>query len=143
MKKLVLCLVLFPFCAHAMCLQFYYDKYGQSHSERCSAKYSPQVECSKKGDFYWDGLKCSEIVPAQNCKMQGGEWRGIQIVEMSGAGFYNVCLCPNRKVWDGLNCVTNVAYSQRCQLRVWCESKRQDVDLSITMKALRLEYCPQ
>ncbi len=157
MKKWFLIFWLFPVCAQAFCLQTYNDKNGQSHGVRCSGKPLPEVECSQKGDFYWDGKVCREIAVVKNCKAQGGEWLTVQIrYDMSlgnvvnspentlSRGFKNVCVCPSRSLWNGAQCVADrqVVADKRCQLKVWCEKKREDINLRITSEVLGMSECP-
>lgn len=158
MKKWFLIFWLFPVCAQAFCLQTYNDKNGQSHGVRCSGKPLPEVECSQKGDFYWDGETCREIPVIKSCKAQGGDWVAIQIRhDMSlddvlgnpedtlSSGFKNVCLCPEHEYWNGAQCTaaSQIAAEKRCRLNVWCEKKMEDINLLITPEALGASHCPQ
>ena len=158
MKKWCLIFWLFPVCAQAFCLQTYNDKNGQSHAVRCSGEQRPEVTCSQKGDFYWDGKACREIPVVKNCQAQDGEWLTVQIrydmrvndvlnspENTLTSGFKNVCVCPARSFWNGAQCVAEakIATEKRCRLKVWCEKKSEDINLLITPEVLGGNKCPQ
>ncbi len=118
MKALILFLTFFPLYANAVCLEFYYDKNGQSHSVRCNSGLA-QVQC--KGSTYWDGYTCREVEIIKSCKNQGGIWKQVQLrsgnVRNKGSYehmFVNMCVCPNQKVWDGVKCRNDIPKSRQC-----------------------------
>ena len=117
MKKLVILLALIPFCANALCLHFYFDKYGQSHAVRCGTKI-PEAQCSR--EEYWDGMACRKIEIIQSCKAQGGQWKEAQLRVPDGKNtsgrrdFIYLCECPNKKVWDRKKCRSDIPRNKQC-----------------------------
>ena len=118
MKVLILFLTFFPLYANAVCLDFYYDKNGQSHSVRCNSGL-PQVQCRKP--LYWDGYACSEVEIIKSCENQGGNWKEVQLRTGNMRDknaykqmFVNMCVCPNNLVWDGKICRNDVPKSDQC-----------------------------
>ena len=136
MKKLVLILglCLFPFSVYAVaftCLEFYYDKDGQTHDIDCrQAHQSPDVKCSNEGDFYWDGKACREVAVIKNCQKQGGSWMQVQLLPKPI--FKNTCICPKNRFWDGEKCVSQISPSLRKNVvTVWCDKLRKNIDVYI------------
>ncbi len=119
MKKLVLLLMLIPFSAKALCLNFYLDKNGQTHSVRCGSNI-PETQC--RNGTYWDGASCQKVEIISICESQGGIWKQAQLGVAQAKGntsknkssFINLCACPNQKVWDGYKCRSDIPLSQQC-----------------------------
>lgn len=123
MKKVLGLLLLLPAMANAMCLEFYYDKDGQTHSVQCGSN-KPELRC--QGTTYWNGRACVPIEIAKICESQGGEWdqvqlRGAQLGDAFKSGalarkrsVIHMCVCPNQKVWDGKKCRSDVPLNQQC-----------------------------
>lgn len=117
-------LILFSIDVNAMCMRFYYDKDGQSHGAKCGSDL-PEQNC--KGYTYWDGKQCVTIQIVQSCLEQGGKWQqaqfrvpGVQEVLddvnsiYKNRHFYNVCVCPNKGVWDGRKCRYDIPRKKQC-----------------------------
>ena len=123
MKKLLFLLLLAPVSAGALCLEFYFDKDGQSQSVRCGSKI-PELKC---GDHsYWNGQACEKIKIIEICEAQGGKWKQAQlrVAQMpdafkSGAlaqkrTIIHMCACPDKKVWDGRKCRSDIPQFKQC-----------------------------
>lgn len=126
MRKIfiLITLILFSIDVNAMCMRFYYDKDGQSHGAKCGAGL-PEQNC--EGYTYWDGRQCIAIQIIQSCIEQGGKWQQVQF-RVSGIQdvlddvnniyknryFYNVCVCPNKGVWDGKKCRYDIPREHQC-----------------------------
>ena len=76
MKKFLGLLLLLPTMANALCLEFYFDKDGQTHSIQCGSM-RPELQCY--GTTYWNGQACVPIEIAKICESQGGEWEQVQL----------------------------------------------------------------
>ena len=123
MRKLLWLLMLLPTVANALCLDFYFDKDGQTHSIQCGSK-RPELQCY--GTTYWNGQTCAPIEIAKACESQGGKWaevqlRGAQLEDVFKSGalahkrsVIHMCDCPNQKVWDGKECRSDVPLNQQC-----------------------------
>ena len=109
--------------ANALCLDFYFDKDGQTHSVPCGSKL-PELQCS--GTTYWNGQACEPIEIVKICELQGGEWEQVQLrgahIEdafesdelVRKRSIIHMCACPKRKVWDGKKCRSDVPLDQQC-----------------------------
>ena len=123
MKKILGLLLLLPTIANALCLRFYYDKDGQMQSASCGAE-GPELKCD--GISYWNGQACVPVKIAQICEAQGGRWeqvqlRGAQLGDAFESGalarkrsVIHMCVCPDRKVWDGKKCRSDVPLNRQC-----------------------------
>lgn len=126
MKKILFLLLLTPASAGALCLDFYFDKDGQSQSVRCGSDI-PEIKCKRSDPYsYWNGRTCEKVEIIETCEAQGGKWEQAQlrVAEMpdafkSGAlarkrTIIHMCVCPNKKVWDGQRCRSDVPRSKQC-----------------------------
>lgn len=126
MKKLLFLLMLVPFSASALCLDFYFDKDGQAQSTRCGSD-MPELRCKRSDPAsYWNGQACEKVEIIEICRSQGGEWKQTQlrVAEMpdafkSGAlarkkAIIHMCACPDEKVWDGQKCRSDIPRSKQC-----------------------------
>lgn len=123
MKKLIFLLMLIPFSAMALCLDFYLDKNGQLQSVKCGSQ-RPELKC--KNGTYWDGKICRKVEIIKICKRQGGVWKQVQlrVARMSDAfepgalarnrSIINMCVCPHSRVWDGKECRSDVPLAKQC-----------------------------
>ncbi|MBO6087512.1 hypothetical protein J6P92_04095 [bacterium] len=123
MKKFVFLLMFWPISAMALCLEFYFDKDGQSQSLKCGSN-RPEIKCS--GETYWDGTSCQKVEIIEICKKQGGTWKQVQLrvaqladAFESGAlarkrAIINMCACPEQKVWDGQKCRSDIPTAKQC-----------------------------
>ncbi|MBR6412863.1 MAG: hypothetical protein IKS41_06880 [Alphaproteobacteria bacterium] len=123
MKKLVFLFLLMPVFARAMCLEFYFDKDGQSHSIQCGSN-RPEAQCYN--GTYWNGEACEKIEIIKICEEQGGQWeqaqlRGAHISEAlepdtlrKRKAIIHMCVCPDKKVWDGRNCRSDIPLANQC-----------------------------
>lgn len=139
-KKFILALVfvMLPISAHSVafaCMEFYYDKDGQTHKIECKyARNNPDVKCHEKGDFYWDGQGCRKIEVVENCKRQGGSWREVQL--LPEPVFVNTCICSKNLMWNGKSCTNRLAPEMKRNVRkVWCDSLRKEVKVYLTSQA--------
>ena len=124
MRKLLGLLLLLPTMANALCMEFYFDKDGQTHGVECAARRRPELRCREKN--YWNGQACAPIEIVKICESQGGKWEAVQLrlAELgdafeSGAlaakrSVIYMCVCPNQKVWDGKECRSDVPVDQQC-----------------------------
>ena len=125
MKKFVFLflLILVPISAGAMCLDFYFDKDGQSHSVKCGSN-RPETQCYD--GTYWNGEACEKVEIIRICEEQGGHWEQAQLkgAQLSDAfkpdaltqqrSIIHMCACPDKKVWDGRNCRPDIPLSRQC-----------------------------
>lgn len=115
MKNLLFLLMLIPTCVAAMCAESYLDKDGQSQLIRCGSN-RPETQCYDK--TYWNGEACVPVEIIKLCESQGGEWEQVQLriprSSDKGKAIINMCVCPNKKVWDGKTCRSDVPLDQQC-----------------------------
>lgn len=123
MKKILFLLLLAPFSAGALCLDFYFDKDGQSRSVRCGTDI-PELKCDPRS--YWNGKSCEKIKIVEICEAQGGKWKQAQLraAELpdafeSGAlarkrSIIHMCACPDGKAWDGKKCRSDIPPTEQC-----------------------------
>ena len=124
MKKLVFLLMLLPAYGNAVCYEMYFDKNGQSHSQRCGAM--PHAQCIEREDdeggivnkgMYWAGQSCQKVKIIASCEKQGGKWQRVHLEgkPISPESFANMCVCPGREVWDGKRCRSDIPLSRQCK----------------------------
>lgn len=107
-----------PAYASAVCLEFYLDKDGQIHPAKCNSD-RPEVLCRQLNkETYWNGKACVIPKVIKDCKSQGGYWKQVQLrvpgESDKGRNFINMCICPNKEVWDGKKCRSDIPISQQC-----------------------------
>lgn len=116
---LIAMLMLISAPSYSVCLKFYYDRQGQTHSVRCGSDH-PALSCPQNN--YWDGTQCRIVPIIRECLKQGGNWEQIQLRvpkpggsnNAGGPTFFNVCACPDQKVWDGRYCRSDIPLAQQC-----------------------------
>ena len=126
MKKILFLLLLMPVSAGALCLDFYFDKDGQSQSVRCGSKI-PELKCKNSDPHsYWNGQSCEKVKIIEICEAQGGQWEQAQlrVAQMSDAfesgalarkrTIIHMCACPDKKVWDGRKCRSDIPKFEQC-----------------------------
>ena len=116
MKKFLLFLLVFiPTAAPAPCMHGYLDKDGQFQGVPCG-EHKLDAKCSETyRGHYWDGKSCRKIEIIQRCENQGGTWE--QVLIWGGKRkrpLTGMCLCPDKKVWDGKNCRADIPLSRQC-----------------------------
>ena len=123
MKKFLFLLAFTPATAMALCLNFYFDKDGQTHSVQCGSNL-PELKCHN--NTYWNGRSCVPVPIIKKCEAQGGKWEQVQLrgANLSDAfesgklvqkrAMIHMCVCPNKKVWDGKTCRSNVPTKRQC-----------------------------
>ena len=127
MKQILGFLLLLPTMANALCLDFYFDKDGQTHAIRCGSNW-PEVQC--RGTTYWNGQACVPIEIAKICESYSGEWSETHVDTVIGLTSDNikrvlheslhVCACPDQLVWDGEKCRSDIPLDQQCT--VWSDN---------------------
>ncbi len=141
LRILVLLFSLLPLCVNAEYFTYSYDKNGQSHLTK-GDKGSQCMRKLQKEFVYWDGESCREIEIVKKCLAQGGEWRQVQLREVTlsvadsplsfARGFRDTCICPEPLLWDGEKCVETLPIDkQNKMITVWCDSLRKEMNIYI------------